>query len=281
MRNTWIGMMAAVAGTVLSLASTAQAQTGDPGRNAPLQIDARIYQVLTNVTGNGLTSQTLTGPQGWYQVIHQQLDTVDLVMDGATLTWNGEAEPGYDRIIPLARPSLITSVGVAASLAIGSPGVEYMEPAADGLFALKDAPEDAGLNLSFTPESVNKQTGIVSGKLNFDFIWVKNREKIEGVNLDVGKPIMGQAAAVGAVQLRLGEWSCYQVPVESEGWIYVFVRVTEKTGSDTSPGLSLNDKDLGGTLKEKPHASGGPTPTGPKIEVGGSVRIRGNYYSNQ
>jgi hypothetical protein len=245
------------------------------------KLEARIYQVLTNVTGNGLTSQTLPGPQGWLQVVHQRLDDVELVMEGETLTWNGAEAPDYERIIPISMPTLITNLNSAARIRVGSDGVQYMERNATDLYELRSAEEEAGLSLGFTPERLIDAKGVVEGSLDFDFVWVKDREEIEGVALDVGKPIMGQAAGKGTVQMRLGEWSCYQVPVGSEGWIYVFVRLTSHEDKAVTPTLTPEPGDLTGEALRPSGGTSDTTGRGPKVEVGGSVRIRGNYYSNQ
>jgi len=249
----------------------------------PMQIEARIYQVLTNVTGDGLTSQTLPGPQGWLQVVHQRLDDVVLVMEGETLTWNGEPVPSHDRILPLAMPKIAAVQDETASVAIGNEGVSYMERRADGLFELKKTPDTVGLRLSLTPVNLDEATKTAQYVLDYEYAWVKDRAPIDGVNLEVGSPVMGHAAAKGSVQLRLGDWSCYQAPVESEGWIYLFLRITPQSEGRITDGTPASEdtREADGAAGNEASGSSPKEQRGPKVEVGGTFQVRGSYYSGK
>lgn len=251
----------------------ATAQQGASGRECTLEV--QVCQVLTNVTGNGLTSQTLRGMNGWFQIIHQRLDDTELVMEGSTLTWNGRSVPDNPRIIQLAAPKIRTMAGEEASIAVGSTlPLQFMERTRDGLFevnALQD--ENVGLFLSLNPTKAGDD-GIMTCELSFRYSWVKEREKIDGVNLEIGRPVLGNASAEGSVQMRVGEWSCYQTPVDSEGWIFLFLRATQD-------GLEKNEQTLPTDLsKETPagtqdDSAGSSTQTkGPKVKLGGSVQLR-------
>ncbi len=241
--------------------------------------EVRIYQVLTNVTGSGLISRTLPGMNGWLQIVHQKLDDVELVMDGPNLTWDGQSAPVHPRIIGIAAPKVMTLEGERANIAVGSKGpLQYMSRNQDGLFELKTADMD-GIGLSLAVKPVGFSGGnLLNCDLSFRYAWVKEREKIEGVNLEVGQPIIGRVSTEGAVQMRLGEWSCYQTPVESEGSIFLFVRAEEK-GRETiqeeakGPGQSPSTKEIRDNKAAKATPKGG----GLKIEVGGSTEIRGSY----
>jgi len=251
------------------------AASGVAAEEPRLQVDVRVYQVLTNITGAGLTSRTLPGPQGWFQIVHQRLDEVELAMEGENLTWNGQAEPDYERIIPLARPVLAVEANENAVVNIDSPGIFYMERKDSGLYEMKPAPEKVGLTFSLAPRKVDAAAGIYEGSLQFAYAWVKDRERMEGMPMDVGKPIIGQVEARGGVQLRFGEWSCFQTPVESEGWMFVFVRVSPDGGAAAPAAPSAEIKDVA----EKPDAAGAIEKKGPKLEVGGSIEVRGNMYT--
>ena len=247
--------------------------------------EARIYQVLTNVSGNGLTSHTLAGMNGWLQVIHQRLDDVELVMEGETLTWNGQPAPDHPRIIRIATPLLKTFKGVAAELTVGPElgPAQYMVRKESNLFEMKADPENvAGLTLRLTPGAVHQENGLLDCDLSFRYSWVKEREKIDGVNLEVGRPVMGRVTAEGPVQMRLGQWSCYQAPVNSEGLIYLFLRaeVTDQKGLQERGGQSKRGNDAANETdgnRDGNRADAAPRGGGPKIEVGGSVRVRGTY----
>jgi hypothetical protein len=243
--------------------------------------EVRIYQVLTSVTGAGLTSHTLPGMNGWLQIIHQKLDDVELVMDGATLTWNGQPAPDNPRIIGIA---ILTLEGEPASVVIGSDRpLQYMTRKQDSLFELKTTDTIVvGLSLSVNPTGFSGDK-LLNCDLSFRYSWVKDREKIEGVNLEVGQPIIGRVSAEGAVQMRLGEWSCYQTPVESEGLIFLFLRAQEKGREAVQEGAKEPGQGKGGKDAAQTHNVGAaettPEAAGPKVEVGGAIEVRGGYRS--
>lgn len=279
-------------GTVLiAMIFVALAPRGFAGAAAPesknIVFDTRIYQVLTNVTGDGLTSHTLPGMNGWLQVIHQRLDDVTLVMDGTTLTWNGLPEPDHPRIIRIAKPSLATHEGEIASAAIGEVlgPVQYMVRKDNDLFELKATEKDPiGVLLRLTPEAVHQESNLLDCTLSFRYSWVKGREKIDGVNLEIGRPLMGEVHEEGPVQMRLGEWSCYQAPADSEGWIYLFLRaevVGKKELQEREEQLNRDKGTTNDVAETRDGKAGETAPQSgrPKVEVGGSVEVRGRSSS--
>ena len=191
-----------------------------------------IYQILTNVTGNGLISQTLPGVEGWVQIIHEKLDDVELVMEGNTLTWNGQPEPYNPRIMRLYKPNIMTQEGGRADMVVGGgeSDVQYMTRREDGLFELHTMPlgqeyHTLGMKLSVLPTPSDRPE-IINCDLKFAYTWIKDRERIEGVWLPVGKPVIAQSASSGNVMMELGKWSCLQLSADSEGHIYVFIKCT-------------------------------------------------------
>lgn len=273
-----VGATLFILALALSIPAGAAAEERAPRQ---FKCEFRVYQVLTNITGNGLTSQTLPGMNGWLQIIHEKLDDVELVMDGNTLTWSGQPTPDHPRIIEISQPACTMLEKEGAAIEIGSmDSPQYMTRKQDGLFQLEEMkPDSYGVHLSINAASTNEPSRIRSD-FSFKYNWVKGREKIEGVNLEVGKPIIGHLSAEGAVEMRLGEWSCYQTHIESEGYIFLFIRATELR-AETAPTAS--------NAPAKPQSAGkevgvtappaGDKSTGPKIEVGGSVEIRGNMIS--
>ena len=184
-----------------------------------------IYQILTNVTGNGLTTRTLPGVEGWVQVIHEKLDNVELVMEGDAITWNGQPEPDNPRIMSLAKPNIITQEGERATMVVGDESVQYMTRREDGLFELHTMPQPLGMKLSLLP-APSDRPGIINCDLKFHYNWIKDRERIEGVGLPVGKPVIADVGTSGNVMMELGKWSCLQLSADSEGHIYVFIKAT-------------------------------------------------------
>lgn len=250
----------------LTAGVSARAEDAPPAKEYAFEM--RLYQVLTSITGNGLISQTLpatlrfgstdvrldkvdtnTGEftwagkdvkpgelNAWLQIVHERLDNVELAMEGATLTWNGQSEPEHPRILAIAKPNVKTPEGKIASIKVG-PGTEaslqYMVKKEGNLFELrtwergKDTP-DPGVTISLTPRRAQSAPNLLDVDFSFDYAWVGAREGVEGVDLPIGKPRVMHVKGIGSpIQMRLGEWSCYTTHAESQGWFYLFIRATD------------------------------------------------------
>lgn len=276
----WRQAAAAVVFAIVLVGEPSRAFADDAAAGRQYTYEIRVYQALTNITGAGLISQTLPGMNGWLQVIHQKLDDVELVMDGTTLAWNGQPTPDNPRIMGVSSPTITTLEGEQADVAIGSTGpLQYMERQQDGLFELKETQSnDVGIFLKVKPTRLVDRE-ILASDLSFQYFWVRERKRIEGVHLEVGQPILGHVATEGAIQMRLGEWSCYQTPVESEGCIYVFVRATQEGPEAVASKRGVKGETV--PVGEKPSAKTEKSGGGPKVEVGGSVELRGEYWSGR
>lgn len=251
------------------------------------KIEARIYQALASALDTGPTEQKLPGPDGWLQVVHQRLDDVDLRMDGQSLTWNGAPMPDDPRIIEVSAPTLVTNANEEARVIIGSEEpLQFMEAGGDGELVMKryepqTEADQIGLSLSMTPSVIPDMPGLISVDISLQHVWVQMREAIEGVNLDVGKPVLGRATAAGRAQARLGEWSCLRTPLASDGWMFLFVRLTHE---DAQPVDLVADKDAKGlqlptatSTTDQPPVRAESSGFIKNVEVGGSVRIRAEY----
>lgn len=206
------------------------AQGQEREADLPYRIEAKIYRVMTNITGNGLTSKTLPGLNGLVHIVHEKLNDVELVMEGETLTWDGKPEPDDPFIVLLSRPNLMASEGIEASVAIGQTGpVQYFEKVGE-LYALRSLEvEDNFIGIEFGATVRSKSDG--EGRIELDFKFrvssVTSRESIEGVMLNVGRPILRTTGSEGLLTVRDGEWACYRTAVESRGHLYVFLLVTQ------------------------------------------------------
>lgn len=215
---------------VLLFVSMGPAQGQEPGAVDQYHIKAVIYRVTTNITGNGLTSKTLPGINGLVHVIHEKWDEVELVMEGKTLTWDGEPEPDAPGIVLLSRPNILTNENLKASIVISDQApLQYFVQAPRGLFALRslEVGEDApGVLLGASPRPVTDGDGKIELDFEFRVTTVTRRERLEGVELNVGRPILSSIRSEGLLTVRDGEWACYRTPVESRGYLYVFLLVT-------------------------------------------------------
>jgi hypothetical protein len=227
-----------------------------------------VFRVLTNITGNGLTSQTLSGVAGSFQVVNEKWDDVELVMDGETLTWDGEEFPEHPRIIRLASPQVLSENTEGVSVHVHDQSeVQYFEHKEGDLFILRtlnvskkdgkrilgDIPVlgelfresdnsalqwvnfGPGIHIRIAPKPL-EETGVWEADFTFQSLWIKSRESLEGVNLNVGKPELDGVGVFGKLGIRDGEWVCYRTPTSSRGYIYMFLKIEIKppTEEDTS-----------------------------------------------
>ncbi len=178
---------------ILSFGWIQTAQGKEPEAAVVYKIESKIYRVMTSITGNGLTSQTLPGLNGLVHIVHEKLNDVELVMEGDTLTWDGEPEPDDPFIILLSRPDLKTIEGIEASIAIGQDGpIQYFEKVGD-LYALRSLElEDNFIGLEFgaTARGKSDREGIIELDFKFQVGSVTSREPLEGVTLNIGRPIL-------------------------------------------------------------------------------------------
>lgn len=227
MRNwkNWI-LFVAVYGT----ATLAFAQ--DTSERRQYKIEAHFFRVQTNITGNGLTSQTLPGVAGSYQILHEKWDDVEVVMEGDTLTWNGESKIEHPNIKRLASPTIVNIEGQPASMTISdNTALQYFERKEDGSFTLKSLGVDEskpGIRVDLSAKHDEASNDVYIVDFHFKITIVEKREEIEGVQLNVGKPVLFTAEAQGRIGAREGEWVCYRTQVPSRGHVYLFMRITEK-----------------------------------------------------
>ena len=212
---------------VVLLGCLGAAQGQDTQTDTNYKIEGRIYRVMTNITGNGLTSRTLPGLEGVFHIVHEKLNDVELVMEGDTLTWDGKPEPKHPRIVLVSKPNILTPEEMEVTITIGQEiPVQYFIKQGD-LYDLREVEQQfVGIELGVTARSWSKKKKII--ELNFRFLStsVTSREELAGVGLNVGRPIFNTTSAEGLLTVRDGEWICYRTPVESKGYLYIFLLVT-------------------------------------------------------
>jgi hypothetical protein len=192
----------------------------------------RVYRALTNISGE--TSCTQESSKGVWHKCTLMLNDVKLEVDGQKLLWtlpDGKQteDLAHPLIQALSAPSLVSMAGEPASVCIGEEtpaGVQYFEARKDGFYALKktDA-EFLGLRYTCTIKPEDKDN-VVRLDFSFDNSWVEEREKLDGVYLEVGKPKVAHEKAEGYLKAVLGEWCAYQIAIPSRGTIFIFFKIT-------------------------------------------------------
>ncbi|MBI2498034.1 MAG: hypothetical protein HYV75_09050 [Opitutae bacterium] len=137
-------------------------------------------------------------------------DHEELVLKGADYAWNG-GQVVPPRFSETKLPAIVTKSGQAATIRLVVP-VQYLEKQADGSFKLREVagnlPEVPHylLTLNVRPGS-DTPTGydfIVSCQM--DITTMQGREKIPGVDLEVGRPITSNFDKTVEFWARKGEW---------------------------------------------------------------------------
>lgn len=188
-----------------------------------INLEMRVYRVTTSITGNGLTSQTLSGLPGSFQILHEKWGDVEVSMEGSELTWNGKTSPDHSRIINIGRPNILVREGDQAKVIISDP-VQYFQPEPNGMYSLNhDA--SAGLSVEVRPKAVGaNEEATLSLLLKFHAAFVESRESIPDVSLNVGKPIFENVSVEGRIGSYYDQWVGYRINIPSQGYVYLFVK---------------------------------------------------------
>lgn len=162
---------------------------------------ARISLAADEVTGTGRgivfrSPVTLT------------FDHQILALNGARYAWNGD-QPAPASFSEMALPGIVTPFGQAAMVLCNQP-VQYLEKAADGSLHVReigqDSPEVPHYRLTVTVQAGASAAGYVVA-CALDIATVTGREKIPGVELDAGKPILARLKDTLRFPVSAGEWS--------------------------------------------------------------------------
>ena len=187
-------------------------------------VDIKIYRVLTNISGE--TSRQLEGVPGSFHTGEMIFDTVTATMKGGELKWNGKDEPDHPRIIPVSSPRLVTLLDQEAEMVIQeSKPLQYFAKKSNGDYELKVSRAETGIRVRFRISEEKEDGVLVMRNFLFESRVATGRKKLEGVDLDVGKPIIDTRRVEGPLQCRAGEWVGITYRVPSQGAIYIFMKV--------------------------------------------------------
>lgn len=149
---------------------------------------------LTDNLWSGIKDEKLEaqkGPFTFFTLAKLTVAGVKLRADESGWTWDGEEKPSKGKKVELiASPRVMVALPNSFKIAISSEqAIEYFEKRPDGLFELKMAREETGLSVSGIPE-MGESGRIVLRDLTIGLRSVEKRQPIEGVSLDVGRPIV-------------------------------------------------------------------------------------------
>jgi hypothetical protein len=138
----------------------------------------------------------------------------------------------------LSMPTVITHAGQKASVIIGSTA-QYFEKQADGSFRLHELPKAPRGNpqpdgphyaLTLVARPDDTTPGSLAVTFASDIVVLASREKIPGVDLDVGKPVLATIKDEQTFTARLDAWNALlcQSPGGSDYSLLVLLKVSQQ-----------------------------------------------------
>jgi len=185
---------------------------------------------LTEDMSPGIEGQELgakKGPFTFFTIAKLTVDGVEFRADENGWTWDGKDHPPSGKRVELiARPKVITLLNDpnnACKILIQSEQpIEYFEKRPDGLFELRRDDEQIGLSLAFSVAE-GKSGRVVLRDLTIGLRSVEGRSPIEGVTLDVGRPIVRARKSKMTISVKTGR--DYGVCLRTEGYGNLYIRL--------------------------------------------------------
>ncbi|HVZ63603.1 MAG TPA: hypothetical protein VG936_03370 [Lacunisphaera sp.] len=138
-----------------------------------------------------------------------QFDGETLSLDGPNFTWSSGRRPA-DRISQIDIPVLVVAADQQATL-LSTTALQYMEKRPDGSLELKEiprtSPEAPHARLTFTVKPADDASTRLELACDVEVATVSAREKIPGVSLPVGKPVLARLARKVDAHVRPDTWS--------------------------------------------------------------------------
>jgi hypothetical protein len=240
-------------GIIVFVFSAANAQAKQKNR---IQVQVQIFRLAGNLPGKTfvdekiwttddvpekLKNKVLVFSRGWFELGKDRLK-----FDKGRCFWNETEIPigdpkelnlPEDQIEWVASPEIAMYEHAAGSFKIEpKQPIQYFEKRADGLFELKEMELQTGLDIVITEAIEEAKDGYIAlTDIVMSMRSVERREKIEGVNLAVGRPILGQEKYVFYFRLRPGKDYGILIRPESErGGLLLRLRASS-THSGTLP----------------------------------------------
>jgi hypothetical protein len=148
-----------------------------------------------------------------------RFDAQALSLDGPRLVWSGGSNPP-DRLTLIATPEVSLIAGEPVSLLSAVP-TQYVEKTADGVLHLreisKDSPEAPHWRLTFTLGRSVDAADDLRLACTVNVATLSAREKLPGVRLDVGKPILARFGEKIDLAVLPEVWSGFTVRAPNWG----------------------------------------------------------------
>jgi hypothetical protein len=168
------------------------------------------------------------GPMEFFTLADLKIGDMNLKADQSGWTWDGKAEPPKDaEITCVSCPKVAALPGKWCAFAdVETVYHEYFERRADGLFELKTFPAIFGVFAGF--EAEHGESGrIILRDLTIDWTDIVRRRPIEGVNLNIGPPIIEEPLRT-TVSLEPGRYYGMLMPTSGGENLIIRLRVDVK-----------------------------------------------------
>ena len=175
--------------------------------------------------------EAVKGPFVFFTLANLTVAGVKLKADENGWTWDGQDRPATGKKVELiASPRVMVAMPNTFVISVGSPQpVQYFEKRADGLFELKTTQEEVGLRISARVEKGEAER-IVLRDLTIGLRSIEKRKAIEGVQLDVGQPIVETREQKITVAVKPGRLYGIELLSEGYGCLLMRLRVDSVTG---------------------------------------------------
>ena len=178
--------------------------------------------------------------------LHFDQDT--LTLQGEKFTWSNEGVP-HTKCSMISAPDLVTHAGKIATLFVGG-STQYFEKLTDGSFQIHETPArpQPGSNpdgpycqLTLSAQPAASAAGGLEITFRPDIAAVGAREKIPGVELDVGKPILAVFQDELKFTAARGAWTALfcQSPGGSDYSLLVLLKVSQQEATAERSGQKL------------------------------------------
>lgn len=217
-----------------------------------IEIKFEIYKAIGHIKGDtSLTDDIKEGIDDSETVqkginVFSVFVLADLTISGVRLkadenkwTWNDEEKPplDFDLLKIVSNLKILNIPGNTFQIKIGGeiPSMQYFEKRSDGLFELKsnnsNNPIETGLFLSSRVEPGNGNR-ILFSEFHFKMTSIDSRKKIEGVDLDVGEPVINTKEVVTSLAIKPDCYYGMIISTKSRGYLILKIRASFRSPQD-------------------------------------------------
>lgn len=135
-----------------------------------------------------------------------RIDDLLITFDGGgKILWNGKSEPPADAgVESLMSPRLIARAGEPA-MVVAATRLQYFQREGEA-WNLRVTEQDSAPGIEFGLTVEPAESGMVVVDYDLKLTMMEGREKIEGVHLDVGRPVLRTTHVQSRVKFEPGQW---------------------------------------------------------------------------